>query len=50
MSDLVDQISEGKTATCPYDTCSETRTDMDPSVANALIANHIRRDHPNEEE
>lgn len=50
MSDLVDSISEGRTVECPYSNCNETRMDLDPGVANALIKNHIRRDHPLEEE
>jgi len=50
MGDVVDQISEGKIVKCPYDTCRETREDLDPSVANALIKNHIRRDHALDEE
>jgi hypothetical protein len=50
MGDVIDSISEGKIVRCPYSTCSETRSDMNPDVAIALINNHVRRDHPNEEE
>lgn len=51
VADIVDQLSEGMmTMKCPYTTCNETRTDSDPTMANALINNHIRRDHPLEEE
>lgn len=50
MSDIIDQLSEGKTVRCPYSWCPVTRTDLDPSVANGLIANHVRKEHPNEEE
>lgn len=48
--DLIDSISEGKTVRCPYSTCNETRTDLDPAVASALIANHVRREHALDEE
>lgn len=50
MSDIIDQISEGKKVTCPYTTCDSVFEDLNPDVAMALRNNHIRRHHPNEEE
>lgn len=50
MPDLIDQLSEGKKISCPYPECDETREDLNPEVAQALINNHILRDHALDEE